>query len=462
MKVLLTGATGLIGQKLGQELVRQGHTVVAVTRHRDKAELELSYPARIVEGDLTTAPLADPELDGVEAVIHLLGEGVADARWSEERKQKIMQSRRQGTQYLWQSFMGRPPRVLVSASAIGYYGDRGDKSLDEGSAKGQGFLSDVCDEWERAAQFPTGEEFTLTRRISLRIGMVLAADGGALARLIPIYQTGAGGVIGSGRAWMSWIHIEDLVRMFVWALVDPQANGIINATSPHPVTNREFTKSLVKALESFQGPPVPRLALKLLYGEMSEVVLASQKVISSKAQSAGFEFRYAGIQDALNDLCQFHRGGHQVLFQEQYLPFRKEDVFPFFSAAENLEKITPPLLNFSVLAKSTPEIQEGTLIDYRLKIRGVPARWRTLIADWDPPREFVDTQLKGPYRTWHHRHQFEDLGAGVLMRDRVRYRLPLGTLGTLLAGSFVRGDVEKIFAFRRKYLHDHAHGIFGR
>ncbi|MBX3018485.1 MAG: TIGR01777 family oxidoreductase [Bdellovibrionaceae bacterium] len=462
MKVLLTGATGLVGQEVGQALVRAGHEVFAVTRNRAKAEIELAYPAVLIEGDLATAPLVHERLHEVEAVIHLLGEGVADGRWSPERKARILESRRAGTQHLWTSLRGRAPEVVVSASAIGYYGDRGEESLTEDSAKGTGFLADVCDEWERAVQFPTDAVFASTRKLSLRIGMVLAAEGGALAKLIPIYQTGAGGVIGNGQAWMSWIHLQDLVRLLLWSLTAKHASGVVNATAPNPVRNREFTKALVTALDSFQGPPVPKLALKALYGEMSEVVLASQKVTESRAAALGFTFQYQDILSALTEVCQFHRGGYQVLTQSQYLPYTKEAVFPFFAAAENLEKITPPLLNFAVKTKSTEAMGAGTLIDYVLKIRGVPAKWRTLIEDWNPPHEFVDTQLKGPYKYWHHRHRFEDLGTGVLMRDRVRYKLPLGLLGQVVAGSFVRGDVEKIFAFRRKYLHDHAAGIFGR
>lgn len=462
MKVLLTGATGLVGQEVGKALVRAGHEVFAVTRNRAKAELELSYPAVFIEGDLATAPVVHERLGEVEAVIHLLGEGVADGRWSDERKSRIMESRRQGTKHLWESLKGHAPEVVVSASAIGYYGDRGEESLTEASAKGSGFLADVCDEWERAVQLPIDPAFANTRKVSLRIGMVLSSQGGALAKLLPIYQTGAGGVIGNGQMWMSWIHVQDLVNLLVWSLTAKNASGIINATSPEPVRNQDFTKALVTALDSFQGPPVPKFALKALYGEMSEVVLASQKVTASRATSLGFQFAFQDVQSALNDVCEFYRGGYQVLAQEQYLPYKKEDIFPFFAAAENLEKITPPLLNFAVKQKSTETIGTGTLIDYVLKIRGVPAKWRTLIEDWNPPHEFVDTQLKGPYKHWHHRHMFEDLGPGVLMRDRVRYKVPLGVLGQVVAGGFVRGDVEKIFAFRRKYLHDHAAELFGR
>jgi len=452
MKVFLTGGTGLVGKEVGIALIKAGHQVVTLSRSAKKAQLNLPYPAEIIEADLSQGPLPQGSLRGVEAVIHLLGEGVADSRWSSERKEKIMESRRQGTKNLWQSLKGEKTKVFVSASAIGFYGERGDEELTEASVKGAGFLSDVCAEWEQAAQSPEDSEFQSVRKVSLRIAMVLSAQGGALQKLIPIYQKGVGGVLGSGKAWMSWIHIQDLVAKLLWALENEKATGIYNASAPKPVTNREFTGSLVKALGSFQGPPVPTLAIKALYGEMSEVVLASQKVFPERALQEGFRYQYGAIQEALNEACQYHSGGHQVLFAEQYLPIKKEDAFPFFSEAKNLEKITPPLLNFQVKAMSTPEIAAGTLIDYRLKIRGVPAGWRTLIEDWNPPHQFVDRQLKGPYKVWHHRHLFEGLGPGVLMRDIVRYKVPMGILGQLVAGSFVRGDVEKIFAYRRTFL----------
>lgn len=454
MKILITGGTGLVGQELGQALVKAGHQVVTISRNASKAELHLSYPAEVVEGDLSAGPLKDGVLTPVDSVIHLMGEGVADGRWSDKRKDQIMQSRRQGTKNLWESLRGQKIKSLVSASAIGIYGERGDEELTELSARGPGFLADVCDEWEKAVHSPDIAGFESVRKVSLRIGVVLSAKGGALAKLIPIYQGGVGGVIASGKAWMSWIHLQDLVRLLIWSVENESVNGILNATAPEPVTNRQFTEALVSALDASMGPPVPAFALKVLYGEMSEVVLASQKVRPARAKDLGFQFQWPEITAAMNDICQHHRGGHQVLFAEQYLPITKEQAFPFFSAAKNLERITPPLLNFNVKAMSTPEIGAGTLIDYRLKIHGVPTGWRTLIQDWNPPYEFVDTQLKGPYKFWHHRHLFEDLGPGVLMKDIVRYKVPLGILGQAVAGSFVRGDVQKIFAYRRTYLHD--------
>lgn len=454
MKILVTGATGLVGREIGKALVREGHSIVAVSRSRAKAELELPYPAEVIEGDLAQAPLNDELLKSIDGVIHLLGEGVADSRWSAERKTKIMESRRIGTQNLWKSLQNHAPKVFVSASAIGYYGERGDEDLSEASTKGEGFLSDVCDEWEKAALQPENSIFQSTRKVSLRIAVVLSPQGGALAKLIPIYQAGVGGALGNGQAWMSWIHIEDLVQMFLWALKTEKVEGIINASTLQPARNLDFTKALVTALDTWQGPPTPKLAVKALYGEMSEVVLASQKVNSTRAIGLGFQFAHPELQPAMNDVCQYHRGGYQVLFGAQYLGFKKEDVFPFFSNAQNLEKITPPLLKFSVTNMSTTTMGTGTLIDYDLKIRGVPAKWRTLIKDWNPPHEFVDTQLKGPYSYWHHRHLFEDLGSGVLTRDIVQFKVPLGVLGQLVAGSFVRRDVEKIFDYRRTYLQD--------
>lgn len=453
MKILITGGTGLIGQHLGKELVHQGHSLVVVTRDQKKASRELSYPAELIEADLNQGPLLDSRVQSIEAVIHLAGESVADSNWSQARKDAIKESRRRGTRNLVLSFKDNPPRVFISASAIGYYGDRGDEELTEASSKGQGFLADVCEAWEDEVLKSTLMSKEM-RGVSFRLGLVLSPHGGALAKLIPVFQNGVGGSLNGGQAWMSWIHIQDVVRLFSWALTEEKASGVINATAPVPIRNQLFTQELARALAVSVGPPVPGIALKLLYGEMSEAILGSQKVIPCRALDLGYEFRWRLSEDALEDVCKYHRGGHQVLISEQYLPFKKEKIFSFFSNAANLEKITPPLLEFHMQPLSNPDLRAGSLINYKLKVHGVPMRWQTRIEDWNPPHQFSDMQLKGPYSKWFHVHRFEDLGPGTLMTDIVRYRVPLGWLGRLAAGSFVRGDIEKIFAFRRSYLHD--------
>lgn len=447
MKILLTGATGLIGRKLGIELVRRGHEIFVVSRRADAA-LTLPFPCTVLVGDLTRGPLTDPRLRNVEAAVSLAGENVGDGRWSAERKAQILRSRTEGTRNLWLSLEGAPLRVFVSASAVGYYGDAGDVVLEETAPAGHDFLADVCRQWEEAVF--AGAARPGTRACVLRLGVVLAEDGGALDRLVPLFRRGVGSPIGSGRQWMSWVHQDDAVAAFAWALENECAAGIFNLTAPEPVTNREFSARLAETIGApFVAPAVPAVALRFALGEQAFMVLASQRASARKLEAAGFVFRHREAGEALRGTRGYARDGQELLLAEQYLPAPPEQVFPFFAEAGNLERITPPLVNFKVEKMSTPTIQKGSLIDYSLRIHGVPVKWRTEIVVWDPPRSFVDTQLKGPYSKWHHTHAFEKLGSGTLMTDRVLYRIPLGLLGDLAAGGLVRGDVRKIFAFRR-------------
>jgi ligand-binding SRPBCC domain-containing protein len=185
---------------------------------------------------------------------------------------------------------------------------------------------------------------------------------------------------------------------------------------------------------------------------MSQAVLSSQRVLPVQALASGFEFQFRTVENALKDLIP--EGGDEVLEVKQWIPASMEDVFGFFSSAHNLERITPPWLNFQVLMPEGAPIEAGSLIDYRLKIRGMPAKWRTLIESWKPGEMFVDTQLRGPYRKWHHTHHFEKMGEGVLIEDRVLFRLPLGWLGRTVAGPWVKSDVEQIFDFRKNAIRD--------
>lgn len=446
MKILMTGATGMIGKKLGKKLVERGHEIWVISREAQKAREILPFPAHIVEWNLERGPVEDASLADIEAVVHLAGESVAGGRWTEERKEKILKSRTQGTRNLIES-LPQEIKVFVTASATGYYGDRGDETLSETSEPGRDFLAQVCVAWEKEA------DRIFSRVVHLRTGLVLDRDEGALPKMLFPYRLGVGGVLGSGKQWMSWIHVEDLLEMYVWALENEKAHDVYNAVAPYPVRNREFSQTLVEALGGrILGPAVPGFALKLLMGEMSEIVLASQRVSAQKIVKQGFKFKYEALREALFEICEPFRKGEEVYSTEQFIPEPPEKVFPFFAEAKNLEEITPSLLNFHIHKMSSPEIHEGTLIDYRLKIRGVPASWKTRIDEWHPPIRFVDNQLRGPYKLWHHTHEFIPFAGGTLMTDRVRYKLPLGFAGWLAAGALVRGDVEKIFAHRRKVI----------
>lgn len=446
MKFLITGATGLLGRELGIKLVRLGHEVHVITRQGEASRQQLPFPCRIFQGDLSRDAMELTEL--YDGVFHLMGEPVAEGRWSAEKKQRLVDSRVVATRNLRQS-LRQAPRVLVSASAIGFYGHRENQELDEQSPVGSGFLAELCENWEKEVfAFPRG-----TRSVALRIGIVLADQGGALAQMIPLFQKSLGAPLSSGQQWMSWIHLRDVVEMFWWSFQNSQVQGVLNAVAPNPVRNHDFTQSLAQALGTYSIPSVPGLVLKTLYGEMSSVVLASQKILARKTLELGFQFQFSDLDSALKDVCALWRDGHGVLKVSQFFSRTPAEIFPFFSEARNLQKITPDQLHFQILSVNPEPLQSGTLIDYRLRIRGVPVYWRTRIENWHPPHQFVDTQLKGPYVSWHHTHQFEEIPGGTLMTDVVRYKVPVGLVGRWVAGAFVRSDVEKIFAFRRQSCH---------
>jgi uncharacterized protein (TIGR01777 family) len=274
MNVAITGASGFIGRAVAENFRRSGHIVRAVS----------------LRGALQPDALA-----GVNAVVHLAGEPVAQ-RWTQAARDRIVRSRVDGTRALVAAMRGQPPQVLISASAVGYYGSRGDEILTESAPAAGDFLGSVAAAWEEEAQ--TAEPLGV-RVARLRIGMVLGPNGGAVARMLPPFRLGVGGRLGSGHQWMSWIHINDLVALIAFLMKESTVRGAFNATSPVPVTNSEFTQALAEAVHRPAILPVPAFALRWLLGEMSEVLLASQRALPDAAQRAGFVFQHPDIFAAL-------------------------------------------------------------------------------------------------------------------------------------------------------------------
>jgi uncharacterized protein (TIGR01777 family) len=297
MKITVCGGSGFIGRRLVSILEQQGHQVHLLGR-RPKAGMPSG--AAFSLWDPEAGPPPAESLAEADAVIQLAGEPVAQ-RWSPEVKRRIRSSRVEGVRNLVRGMeaLGSRPTVLISASAVGYYGDRGDQVLTEVAVEGTGFLSEVCVEWERAAAAASGLG---CRVVSPRIGVVLGRGGGALDKMLPAFQAGLGGRVGSGRQWMPWIHLEDLCSMMVWLLESGEVHGPVNAVGPNPVTNSEFTRALGRALGRPAILPVPRLALRLLYGEMSDLLFHSQRVVPTAAQSGGFAFKHPEVFGALKDL----------------------------------------------------------------------------------------------------------------------------------------------------------------
>jgi uncharacterized protein (TIGR01777 family) len=453
MKILITGATGLVGKELGKKLVSQGHQIVAVTRNIELAKQELPYPAKLISWNYETSDFPIVALEGVDAVVHLMGESVGGSRWSSSRKAKILNSRKMATEKLAKALKQSTVKTVVSASAVGVYGHRGQEVLTEESSKGSGMLAEVCAAWEGPIYELNKTQHSL-RTVIVRIGIVLARDGGALKEMIPLFAKGVGSPIGDGQQIMSWIHLHDLVEMISFSISNDTIKGVYNAVAPTPVSNKVFSEQLSNAFGGKCLVSVPAFVIKLALGEMSALVLDSINVSNQKILKTGFQFQYPDISAALSNLIDPIKSGEKILICEQWVPATIDKVFPFFCDEKNLETLTPPFLEFKVLKKSTPSIQKGTLIDYKLKLHGISFYWRTLIEDWSPGKFFIDTQMKGPYKKWHHTHEFIPSNGGTLLRDVVQYQLPMGKLGDLVALKKVEGDVQTIFKYRRKVIAD--------
>lgn len=437
----------------------RGDRVTAFVRDPVRSASELPFPAHLIQwsSDKPLSSEAVAALHSADAIVHLAGEPVAEGRWTKEKKERIRDSRVVGTTSIVEELCRKTggeksSRVFIHGSAIGIYGNRSEDVLDYQSSAGVGFLASVVADWEAAIQPLQSRN---VRTVTVRTGVVLARQGGAMAKMLPLFRNGLGARLSfGGDQWMSWIHLDDMIRLLIFAIDNSNVSGVIEAVAPQPVRNKDFTSNFCEKLEVMQGPPVPAFALKALYGEMAEVLLDSQRVVPTKTKAFGFEFQYQEISLALAEILRPLRDHTHEKLVEQWVPTSPEKIWPFFCDEKNLEELTPPLLSFQVLGKSTSEIEQGTLIDYRLSLNGIPFAWKTRIEDWVPGRRFVDNQLKGPYSLWHHTHEFVPLAGGTLLRDRVLFRLPLGLLGSVAAGWKVVRDVDLIFKYRRKVIHE--------
>lgn len=296
MRILITGGTGFIGVYLCGQLLEAGHQLVVFSRRPEQVE---SLCGQAVEA-IGSLDEITPQSE-FDAVINLAGEPIADKRWSARRKQLLMESRLETTRKLVQAIaaMHRPPSCLINASAVGFYGDQGDRPVDESTPPHEEFSHELCRLWEQAAN--KAAEYGV-RVCIVRIGLVVGPGGGFVSRMLPAFKLGLGGPLGNGRQWMSWVHRSDLVRLFEWLLTHDQAQGVYNGTAPNPVTNREFTRTLAKVLHRPACLPMPTFAAKALFGEMSRLLLTGQRVYPKRMTDAGFEFNYPQLQAALESV----------------------------------------------------------------------------------------------------------------------------------------------------------------
>ncbi|HEY5093696.1 MAG TPA: TIGR01777 family oxidoreductase [Candidatus Eremiobacteraceae bacterium] len=446
-KVAVTGASGFVGRAVVHALARRGDSVLALGRSANIAGLPPSV--RTAKYDPNN-PASHPEIfEGMDAVVHLAGETV-DGRWSPAKKRAIYDSRVLGTRNLVASLakcsLARPT-VLVSGSAIGYYGSRGDEVLDESSSPGTDFMADLVKRWEAEAD---GAEALGLRVAKIRVAFVIG-DGGAVKKLLPPFKAFIGGPFGSGGMWFPWMHLEDTANLFLLAVDRDDARGPINAVSPDLATNMRFVQALGHAIRRPAFMPVPPPALKLIVGEFADTVLGSQLILPRRASELGFVWKHEMLEEALLDVlapAEHRTPATHELTSEIVVQRPLAQTWQFFSDPGNLAQITPPATQLELM-DAVPQLRQGATLDYTMKVRGLWVKWRTLITVWDVERRFVDYQVRGPYALWRHTHEFESGPDGsTVVRDRVRYSLPWAPIGNV-ALPFVRRSLAEIWSYRR-------------
>ncbi|MCT4642922.1 MAG: NAD-dependent epimerase/dehydratase family protein [Bacteriovoracaceae bacterium] len=431
MKILICGATGLIGKTLTLELLKLGHSINILTT-QEVNTVDFDFPANIFYWNPSKNIIDVSALKDIDLVINLSGYSIDKKRWDKKVKSQILNSRVLSTRLLVKSLNQINPNIrLINASAIGIYQE--------------GFIKDVCEKWEH-------EVISFYKNYYiLRIGIVLAKEGGALNKMLPAFKFGLGAYLGSGKQVMNIVHINDLVNQIIHIASHNPQQKIFNGVS-HSLTNKEFSHLINKTLKKPLLFKAPRSIIKIILGQMSQVVLNSSSV---KKET---ESKFKTVTEVLEDLLQEDLKGQRRLFRTQFIPKNLEETFTFFCDEKNLEMITPKELNFNVLGKNTAKIQSGTLIDYKLKIHGIGVKWTTEILDFEMNKKFTDTQLKGPYKKWYHVHEFYPVCGGTLMLDTVDYILPFGKLGDLLGIYFVKKDLKKIFNYRKEVINNYFKG----
>jgi len=304
MKILITGATGLVGTQLVKTLLEKGYNDLSIlTRDPKAAQKKFNAPIQAFVWDPYENLIDDEALRDVDVIVHLAGENIGTKRWDDARKEEILKSRVLGTDLLVQTILRKQyyPQKFLSSSAVGIYGNTKDQVAQTDSTRGQDFLAQVCQDWESAlltADIPN------CQKVCLRTGMVLSPTGGALEKMLPPFKLGLGGILGNGEQYMSWIHIQDLVNQFIFLIENPILHSAYNAVSPNPVTNAEFTKTLGDVLNRLTIFPVPEFMLKLLFGEMSTLLLEGQKVLPTEFLNSDYHFQFPILKEALENVLK--------------------------------------------------------------------------------------------------------------------------------------------------------------
>jgi uncharacterized protein len=472
MRIFLTGATGFVGRALTLRLLGAGHQVAAWIRDESRARGLLGSDVELI----SVRSNIGEQIARADAVVNLAGEPVFAGRWTPARKRAIAESRLNLTRAIANAIAhsASRPAVLISASAVGYYGDRGDEVVEDDAPAGNDFLATLCRDWEAAA---LDAQKWGVRVFIPRIGIVLGPEEGALARMVLPFRFGAGGAIGSGRQYVPWIHLDDLIAIIYAALEDQRMSSAAIAAAPNPVTSRQLAKAIGRVLHRPSLVLVPGIALKVLLGEAAAMVLTGQRVHPRRLEELGFSWGFPQIESALADILKDNDPEIQSFSQaapkpagsadSTYLRSRRpryvlihktrvaapiEEVFQFFSKAQNLGVMTPSAMRFQILGAMPGEIRRGLRIEYSVRLGPVPLRWRTCIEEWQPPNFFVDSQERGPYSCWWHEHHLQRDGNSTLMQDRVYYSPPLGAAAILANAFFVAPALRRIFSYRTQAM----------
>jgi uncharacterized protein (TIGR01777 family) len=403
MRIIITGGSGLIGRALTESLVADNHEVIILSRHPERVA-NLPVSVKVEHWDGRSAAGWGHLADGADVIVNLAGENIAADRWTAERKRRIRESRVNAGRAVVEAVEAatNKPKVVIQASAVGYYGARGLEEVIEETPPGDDFLAQVSTDWEDSTA-PI-EELGV-RRVIIRTGVVLSPEDGAFPKMVLPFKFFAGGPLGSGRQWLPWIHLADEVAAIRFLIEHETASGPFNLTAPNPLTNAEFGRVLGKVLKRPSLLPTPSLALRLAFGEMSTVLLDGQRALPQQLQQMGFVFRFPKSEAAVADLLSkplVFRYKHRFQVQASL-----DEVAEFHSRSSSLTDITPPPTKM-IVHQAPAHLDERDEMDFTVKLGPLPIRWVARIEN-ARPTGFVDRQLCGPFQHWVHQHIFESI-----------------------------------------------------